>query len=478
MCADLNIQASSTREVNDLCFVVCDTVKEYFDNAAADYGEFGNIFALFFHDLVIHFTGIVLHRNALGEYPALESFPWVNKNYARMPARVVFDDRNQQKKEDPSIVKQLLKGWGLIPVAYGVSAQLVPSRHVFQNHALKVLLQSASGSQAFLVKKDHQVSHLRDLISVLSRLLDLDNEKIVWANWYDYAESFITSQQKSIKSKGVFVGTRNNLQNRIHAINFRQQGRPVVGFTHGEITNSVFDEPVFAYSDKTLCSTLVDYGSFTPTEEMYPAIIKPAQVLRRSSPVVSSLYRPKADIQNRDLAVSQTLLIPTVYQGNCIYGPAHAYETDVYHKWHLAIASVVPNLTIKLHPKTRIKKEFPCNTDYRKLEECIEEYDVILFDFFSTAGVLAVFSDKPVIYFNIGLRRLHPVFESALRRRCTTIDIDFEASWEPQIRTGLAQYDQTRHTVSNLEFGQYSLATQPDFGLWSTIADIMRSSQE
>jgi hypothetical protein len=148
----------------------------------------------------------------------------------------------------------------------------------------------------------------------------------------------------------------------------------------------------------------------------------------------------------------------------------------VYYQWHLAIASVVPDLTIKLHPKTRIERDFPCKKDYRNLEACIGEYDILVLDFFSTAGVLAIFSDKPVIYFNIGLRRLNPIFEGAVRRRCTTIDIDFEGKWEPQIHSGLAQYAEKQETVSNSEFSQYSLASPPDFGLWSTIADIMQSS--
>ena len=218
MCADVNTHLTSTQEVNDLCFVVCDTVKKYFDSTTADYGEFGNIFSLFFHDLVVHFTGIVLHRNALGEYPQLETFPWVNKSYAQAPVRVVFDDLN--KKKDFGGIKQLLKRCGPIPVAYGVSVQLTQERSVFRNHALKVLLQSAEASQAYLVNKDDQIDKLRSLIVELSGLLGLGNDKNILENWREYSEIFITSRQKSIKSKGVLVGTRNNLQNRIQVVSW------------------------------------------------------------------------------------------------------------------------------------------------------------------------------------------------------------------------------------------------------------------
>ena len=470
------MQKIGRQEVDDACFEVCRLVEKHFHSASKIYGEFGNIFSLFFHDLVIHFTGIVLHRNALGRYRRLESFPWVDKNYAENPIKLELN--NLQRKEDVPLAKQFLKRRGLIPVAYGMSVPLVQKKSIFGDRILKTLLPSAEHDRAYLANKNDQLDVLGDLVFGISRVLGVTNQEIIWENWRRYAETFITTQQKTINGKGILVGTRNNLQNRILAINYRQQEKPVVGFTHGEITNSVFDEPVFGYSDKTLCTTLVDYGSFTPTKEKYPAIIQPDQVLRRSSPVVTSIYKRSSEIQYKELSCSRVLLIPTVYQGNCMYGPSHAYETDLYYRWHLAIADLVPDITIKLHPKTRIKKKFSCKCDYRQLEECVDEYDILLFDFFSTAGVLAIFSDKPVIYFNIGLRRLNPVFEDAVRRRCTVIDIDFEDEWKPQIKAGFAGYSGQNHTVSNLDLNEYSMVKEPDYGLWSTILDIMRSTPE
>ena len=158
-----------------------------------------------------------------------------------------------------------------------------------------------------------------------------------------------------IKNKGVLVGTRNNLHNRKLAINFLQQGKEVIGFTHGEISNHVLDEPVYGYSDKTLCTTLVDYGSFRPETVSFPPIIKPVKESRRSSPVVEKIYRRNEAIEYRDLRKTQNLLIPTIYQQNFLYGPKHAYESHKYYRWHQALEQCVPNFTVKLHPKARFR---------------------------------------------------------------------------------------------------------------------------
>ena len=107
-------------------------------------------------------------------------------------------------------------------------------------------------------------------------------------------------------------------------------------------------------------------------------------------------------------------------------------------------------MTVKMHPKSRIIPEFNCNVDFRQLDDCIDEYDVLIFDFFSTAAVLAIFSEKPVIYFDIGLRILDEKFKEHLHNRCSVFDIDFEADWDEQIRAAVASYGKDQRITTNL----------------------------
>ncbi len=468
----IDMPSASRPEIDELCFQTCSLIKEYFKEAAQLYGGFGNIFALFFHDLVIHFTGLILHRNALAEYVRSEPFPWVDTEYARNPSVVSIGGFSTQSGY--TSFRQRVHGAGLFPVAHGLSIPLGYRRNRVAGLTLKVLLPHALQRQAYLPNQASQINSLDSLVRDLGRLVDAPNREVICQNWLAYAKRHTTSRESVLKEKGILLGTRNNLLNRIHAINYQQQGKCVVGFTHGEITNAVFDEPVFGYSDKTLCTVLVDYGSFNARQVDFPAIIKPGKVVRRSSPVIASTYDRASDIEYRELARSRNLYIPTVYQGSCLYGPTHAYESETYYQWHLNVAKCLPNMTIKVHPKTRIQREFPCDTESRQLDDCIGDYDVLIFDFFSTASVLSIFTDKPVIYFDIGLRRLDPDFAAALARRCTVINIDFEQEWEAQIHAGLAEYADQRKTASNLELAQYSITKGAKFSLRSTIMDIIR----
>ena len=248
--------------------------------------------------------------------------------------------------------------------------------------------------------------------------------------------------------------------------------------THSEITNHVLDEPVFGYSDKTLCTTLVDYGSYQPKNVAFPPIIRPKTIKRRSSPVISKRYRRNHSIHYKELAQSKNLFIPTIYQQNYLYGPKHAYESDKYYQWHVALSKCLPNMTVKMHPKSRTIPEFNCNVDFRQLDDCIDEYDVLIFDFFSTAAVLAIFSEKPVIYFDIGLRILDEKFKEHLHNRCSVFEIDFQVDWEEQIRDGLARFEQDQRITTNIGLERYSICDKEEFSLCTMLMDIIFASDK
>lgn len=459
-------------DVDEMSLEICRRLRERFREVAEIYGEEGNIIGLFFHDLVVHFTGIIIHRQALKKYAGLAEFPWVNRDYSLQPYTV--NEETFARSGKISSIGEIVKSKGLVPVAVGQSIPLGYGQQQLVAKLVKLLLPHPGWTRAFLPKCELQIDLLQDIILELCQAFSITNEHTVSENWRRYALFHTHDKQKVLSGKGALLGTRNNLHNRKISVNYLQQGKQVIGFTHGEITNHVLDEPVFGYSDKTLCTTLVDYGSYQPKIVAFPPIIRPKTVKRRSSPVISKRYRKNHSIHYKELARSKNLFIPTIYQQNYLYGPKHAYESDTYYQWHLAMEKCLPNLTIKMHPKTRFKPRFECNVDYRQLDDCLDDFDVLIFDFFATAAVLAIFSDKPVIYFDIGLRNLDPEFQQDLRQRCTVLEINFDIEWEEQIRAGLRRYASEQKTCSNIPLGRYSLCDQDDFSISSTIMDIIR----
>jgi len=460
-------------ETDDASYEICYRLRRVFEESASEYGDSGNIFAAFFHDLVVHFTGIVIHRAALNDYGNDIQFPWVNKAYALKPFSYPESQFSYQPKNFG--IRLYLKQLGVIPVAIGQSIPLGYKQQRILNKALKILAYQPVWTDIYIPKRNRQVDNLMSVILGLCKDYEIRNCSVIQDNWTRHILTHSTEKQAIVPGKGVLVGTRNNLYNRKLALNYMQQEKEVIGFTHGEIANDVLDEPVYGYSDKTLCTTLVEYGSFKSEELANPAIITPQKIVRRSSPIVRQHYSPNSHIQHRDLETTRVLFIPTMYQQNYLYGPKHAYESAQYYQWHRTIEKCVPNMTIKIHPKSRISPKFECEIDYRQLENCINEYDVLILDYFATSTVLAIFSDKPVIYFDIGLRTLEPVFYRDLRTRCSIVNIDFRSDWEEQIRGGLSQYQVEKKSYSNIELEKYALCDLDEFSMSRTIFDILMS---
>ena len=453
------------------CFEICSTLKKCYDDLSTSCGPVSNIIGLFFHDIVAHFTGVLIHRTAQASYGDDVQFPWVNKQYAMAPF-IYSPEQFSCPKNKHNFISELKKT-SILPVAGGHAIPFGYGQRWVLRQMLNVFLAHPDRIEAYLENRPAQLDYLQSVVMDLCRDYEIVNASNVWKNWQQHTMLHSTDNLLVVKEKGVVLGTRNDLHNRKLAINFLQQGKEVIAFTHGEISSSVLDEPVYGYSEKTLCTTLVDYGDFLPSTNVYGPILPPKTVLHRSSDVVKNRLREDDSINSLELAKSRILFIPTIYQENELWGPKHAYESEVYHKWHMTVASVLPDITLKLHPKTRYDPVTTCSVDHRRLDDCIDEYDVIMFDFFSTAAVLAIYSNKPVIYFDIGLRTLDTEFLRDLEQRCAIIDIDFSSSWEEQIRSGLSEYEAQAREYSNCLLPRYALCERDEFQIVRAISDII-----
>ena len=101
--------------------------------------------------------------------------------------------------------------------------------------------------------------------------------------------------------------------------------------------------------------------------------------------------------------------------------------------------------------------------EQRLLEECILDYDLLVFDYFATGSLLALMSDKPVIYFAIGLRRLHSGFMEDLKKRCEYAKIDVNQDMREQVRLALSAACSNNKERSNSALVRYTLCDESRF---------------
>ena len=427
---------------------------------ARDVGLIGNIFTLLFHALVIHFTGILIHREAFRAYPGIINPPWVNQRYATEP---FFYKNLGTEGTRPFIgqAKDLLKVPGLWPVSIGESIPYGYQQNQIISKAISLLCSVETPSGAYLPYRNKQLDRLGDVVESICRTYEIPKSRIVRTNLTEYARKHSIATTCQIKNRGLIVGTRLNIENRKHAINFLQQGKRVIAFTHGEVSNLIYKEPFVNYSERALCTDLVEYGDVVAPEYRKGPCPAPARIIKRDSEVAKQNFRLSDSIDPNSLGKANALYIPTLHQGNYLWGPWHNLEDFVYDRWQNALIRNLGRLTVKIHPKTRSEREYSCALELRRLEDCLKEYELFVIDHFGTGAVLATLSDKPVVYFDLGLRRFDKEFSKALDRRCCRVSIDLNENLDAQLRHAMVRYNEGFGQSTNEEIAKYSICDDP-----------------
>ena len=449
------------QDIDTKALAIVEQIKRCHAQLSNEVGPVGNIFMIFMHDLVVHFSGILIQRGALEYYADHAIFPCVNKQYAVTPYQL--SPSAFQAPKIRSGLKSRLRRLALSRTALGEALPFGYRQNRIAAKWINLLGSHKPFARAFLPRQQEQVELLRELVMQLCSDLEIPGRDAIWHNWQQYVLLHTTVEQQILHERGLLLGTRNNLQNRKLATNYLQQGKEVIAITHGEVANSVMDEPPFGYSERTLCSTLVDYGDFDQDGSFNVPWVSPQRRLYRSGLSAQAVHRPSQRIVLPRRDRCRALYIPTTYHGNGLYGPFHVYEDAVYHRWQRALFGAFAGLTFKVHPKSRAAPLTGVAVDKRPLEECIGDYDLLVFDYFATGSMLALVSNKPVIYCDIGLRRLHPHFVRDLKNRCEYVKIDLECELTPQLGNAFAQCWSDAAVRSNEGITPYVLCRQDSF---------------
>ena len=162
------------------------------------------------------------------------------------------------------------------------------------------------------MRRREQLKYLFDVIDEICRNYSINNRDQIIKNWSRYAELHTTEEQRLISQKSVILGTRCQLHNRKLSVNYLQQEKEVIGMTHGEVSNAVFDEPIFGYADCSYCTTLIDYGNSRSFGTFNSPLIEPRRVIYRTSASIQKIEHESDFIE--DLPIQSTrLLIYTNY---------------------------------------------------------------------------------------------------------------------------------------------------------------------
>lgn len=465
-------------DANDAVLSVINTLSAREKDIRREVDSIGNVYSIFFHNLVIHFSGILIQREATTSTTSEAPFPYVSSEYALSPRLVDLRpiETTSTSNSINKSIRSTLREIQILPLAVGNSIPFGYRQNFWLSKFVNLLGEYQKTTKVFIHRAVLQFDNLDDCIQEICRQHSIPNVDVIRRNWFEHVSQHSTEELVPIKPKMLLVGNRQDLQNRKLVHNFLEHGKEVVAFTHGEIASTIFNEPMYRYAERGLCSTLVEYGEAPNQIEDKDAMIAPKRTLYRDSQVAVSRYTRSSGIYSKKLDSVNALYIPTTYVGNHIYGPFHAYPDSVYFEWHLAIFRTLPSATFKAHPKSRGGFKFPGREDRRWLDDCIQEYDVLILDYVATSTALAMLTDKPVIFFDIGLRRLAEDFFNVLKERCHYVRIDINGNFDQQIKEGVASFSSSECCWSNLKVGKYCFSENESFSWKDIFRGTMKNS--
>ena len=437
----------------------------------SDLNSIGNIYTIFFHSLVIHFSSILIQREVPVSATGLAEFPYVSKEFALAP--VLVNCRYADETLAKQSVTMMLRKMQILPLAVGNSIPIGYNQGFWISKLVNLLGAYQRNEKVFVHRLGLQLDNLSECIQDICLRHSIPNFDAIRGNWLQYVSHHSVENLTPAKSKLLLIGNRQDLQNRKLAHNYLEQGKEVIAFTHGEIASTIFDEPMYRYAERGICSTLIEYGTPAKVDSLGEAMIAPKETLYRNSQVAASRYCCSNNITSKKLERVSVLYIPTVYVGNHIYGPFHAYPDSVYWEWHSAISRVVPSAIFKTHPKSRGSVNVPSREEKRWLDDCIDEYDVLILDYVATSTVLAMLTDKPVIFCDIGLRRLTQDFLKSLKERCHYINVDINGNLDQQLQEGIDSFICSKRCWSNTQVEKYCLSNSNTFRWRDIFLDAM-----
>jgi hypothetical protein len=231
------------------------------------------------------------------------------------------------------------------------------------------------------------------------------------------------------------TGTLGALRTRLSALNAISHGVPVLTIHHGGQFKT-YDEPYYDLYEGQIPMAKVVYGDIdrqrglgTLTRER-TLNGKPTLLYARTDAQLRRVTSDEPIPAIGSLSGKSVLYLPTEMESGR-YGPYRDVHPATYQAWQQRLIAWLAERTgsaphVRLHPKRTTQRFKPQGFAPAggPMEARLAEADVLVLDYPTTAFSLAAATNKPILFFDIGLRRLQPVALDAVRARCVYAGVD------------------------------------------------------
>ena len=291
--------------------------------------------------------------------------------------------------------------------------------------------------QCYVPNSEEQYESLAELCNRALSVIPGLSDEIVEERLRPLVSHYVTKEKVNVFDRLLLVGSLSKINNRVVAANFCNNHRHVVTVHHGYAGwLGVLNEPIFGYGESSFCTAIVQPGmveaNALPSSENITRVLMPEQpavfgadtveirkIVSSSSeciPTLDQLEKPRA------------MYVPTLYSGFEAYAPFRGLLDDIYLEWQQSLISNLAGkfeITVKLHPKgVSVLPSAKVKVEKEPFQKCYVNGDIYIFDYISSAFNIAAATDRPIIFFDLKVRKLHPKALAAVKERCIYISIE------------------------------------------------------
>ncbi len=431
---------------NDLCLKIIKIIDRNI-NLQKKYEDPFNLLKIFYQELIAYSTNIILIKNSPFNYNDKLNFPYLNSKYILKPKKLSFKLENKR-----NMTNNLTFGFGKKKIF--MSRNLHLKKEIFFNFISKKKIVLNYHSNVNIPDYKFQLESLKNILKKIMVFLDLKNHLFIY-NFISFVE-YLLGSEKEIdfhpKNSVLIIGSNTDIQNRICSAKFLQnKTNKVISINHSTYPFYVYNEPI-RNVEYSFCTDYISYGSFDFSKKIKSKIFSIPKFHFvnnkefNDQPRVNKIQNIKFD-KNFNF-----LYVPNTLNGNIRYGPFRDLDDYIYYKFQKDLLDIFKNTKIKIHPKG---KKFYFSEKKRvheniKFEKIFTKYQVYIFDYFSTAFGKAIATNKPIIYFDIGLRNLEKNILDIIKKRVYYCKINLNKDFKIQFKKFLLDISYEKNNKINL----------------------------
>jgi len=231
-----------------------------------------------------------------------------------------------------------------------------------------------------------------------------------------------------LKSDFVILRSGNELTNRMIGITAMQQKIPVINIMHGE-SFGVYDHPIASkYCEQLYSTGILGYGEKNLSIQDSYKYKNKENVVYIPSNAPSSFSLFKEHYMGVTHKKINYFYFPTSLRGlKHRHGPFMDAPDEVYLLWQNKLSSIFgDSITMKAHPKEKYKasyKRSKMKMVFSTIFDALDGIDVFIFDFIGSAFNEACATDKPVIYFDLGIQNINSIALQYIKERTIYFDV-------------------------------------------------------